>query len=471
MVLRHPFRQTIHDVVRWPLTIQPANLPDDDLRTPLEKRRVWFDLHPEFRQIPLAVIAHRNYGSSLYFTCPCCGYPTMTTHPFYNPKHCADAIEFYDDFDDGAGDDEENQGDASPDATMPARFGRGCCEICPLCDWAAADDAVDGPDIDLQRPNDRNLGYSLREARLNFESGRCIFTPRDGGYYAYQTDEETLFLKERLCALFDAMPEESRQGRLYLLWSEAQSLRNRLIAHLQARLSQANPETFLPQSRADGSGEGRNLDNKWSFASWPALPGQWGQDSVTGQGKVIWIGKSATGYQGKIRTGQGTLWNVTLPCFLVRLEDKPDEETLRPFHVRRSWFEEHPDYLPDRFCCPCCGCPTLSRRGNHEKCALCGWQDDGRDDYEADEIREGANGGFSLREARNNFEKYGVIHRPPEGNQERKIHAVQESAEKKRSLIDLCERLIIAASEDERAGIRNELVEKYREHSGYSGSS
>jgi hypothetical protein len=95
--------------------------------------------------------------------------------------------------------------------------------------------------------------------------------------------------------------------------------------------------------------------------------------------------------------------------------------------------------------------------------------DDGRDDYEADEIREGANGGLSLREARDNFEKYG--HRPPEGNQERKIHAVQDFAEKIRSLIDLCERLIIAASEDERAGIRNELVEKYREHSGSSGSS
>jgi hypothetical protein len=95
--------------------------------------------------------------------------------------------------------------------------------------------------------------------------------------------------------------------------------------------------------------------------------------------------------------------------------------------------------------------------------------DDGRDDYEADEIREGANGGLSLREARDNFEKYG--HRPPEGNQERKIHAVQDFAEKIRSLIDLCERLIIAESEDERAGIRNELVEKYREHSGSSGSS
>lgn len=496
IVLRHPVRQTIHDVPPGTLKIQPTNLPDDDVRTPLEQRRIWFDLHPEFRQIPLAIIAHRNYGSSLYFTCPCCGYPTMTTHPAFNPKFCPEDSDFYDDFDDGRDDDSEEDGNKSAEgngdgvreATIAmdendaggeaecAPLARGCYEICPLCDWAAADDAVDGPDIDRKFPDDRNLGYSLREARLHFESGRCIFTPKDGGHYAYQRDEKTLLLKEQICAVFDSMPGESGQGRLYLLWSEAQSLRNRLITHLQTRLTQADPETFLQQSRAEGSGEGRNLDNKWSFASWPALPGQWGQDILGDQSKVVWIGKSATGYQGKIRTGVGTIRDVTLPCFLTRREEKPDEETLRPFHIRRSWFEEHPADLPGFFCCPCCGCPTLASRGDNEKCVLCAWQDDGRDDYEADEIREGANGNCSLREARDNFEKDGAIHRPSKGNQKQGVPSdpdgsTNDQTEKKRSLIDLCERLIIAATEEERAGIRSQLLEKYRECSGPSGSS
>jgi len=53
--------------------------------------------------------------------------------------------------------------------------------------------------------------------------------------------------------------------------------------------------------------------------------------------------------------------------------------------------------------CPCCGEKTLSESGGYEICEVCGWEDDGQDDYDADEVRGGPNGRFSLTEARKLF--------------------------------------------------------------------
>ena len=53
--------------------------------------------------------------------------------------------------------------------------------------------------------------------------------------------------------------------------------------------------------------------------------------------------------------------------------------------------------------CPCCGHPTLSERSIYEICSICWWEDDGQDDADADAVRGGPNGAYSLTQARANF--------------------------------------------------------------------
>ena len=83
-------------------------------------------------------------------------------------------------------------------------------------------------------------------------------------------------------------------------------------------------------------------------------------------------------------------------------------------HERRlAWFadysarlERQPSGLPLR--CPCCGCRTLEERGEFEICPVCFWEDDGQDDYDADVVRGGPNSALSLRQARDNYLKFGA---------------------------------------------------------------
>ncbi|MGX6601672.1 CPCC family cysteine-rich protein [Micromonosporaceae bacterium Da 78-11] len=63
-----------------------------------------------------------------------------------------------------------------------------------------------------------------------------------------------------------------------------------------------------------------------------------------------------------------------------------------------------------RLACPCCGYLTLPSRGGHEICPVCGWDDDGQDDHDADELR-GAPNKVSLTEARANFLEFGASER------------------------------------------------------------
>jgi len=65
------------------------------------------------------------------------------------------------------------------------------------------------------------------------------------------------------------------------------------------------------------------------------------------------------------------------------------------------------------YACPCCGYPTLGSLSKFEICFLCGWEDDGQDDADADVVRSGPNHSFSLVEARENFERY-LMKYPPE---------------------------------------------------------
>lgn len=66
------------------------------------------------------------------------------------------------------------------------------------------------------------------------------------------------------------------------------------------------------------------------------------------------------------------------------------------------------DPVPSKkFACPCCAMLTLTSRGWHEICPVCGWDDDGQDDHDAEDLR-GAPNKISLAQARRNFAEFGT---------------------------------------------------------------
>jgi cysteine-rich CPCC protein len=68
--------------------------------------------------------------------------------------------------------------------------------------------------------------------------------------------------------------------------------------------------------------------------------------------------------------------------------------------------------LNRRVACPCCGYPTLSEAAAYDICELCNWEDDGQGDQDADVVKGGPNGTYSLTEARDNFRRYLIMYRP-----------------------------------------------------------
>lgn len=67
--------------------------------------------------------------------------------------------------------------------------------------------------------------------------------------------------------------------------------------------------------------------------------------------------------------------------------------------------------MPSKHLCSCCRLPTLAERGESESCAVCWWEDDGQDPADAEVVRGGSNGDYSLAEARRNFIEYGSMYR------------------------------------------------------------
>lgn len=96
----------------------------------------------------------------------------------------------------------------------------------------------------------------------------------------------------------------------------------------------------------------------------------------------------------------------------------------REFFARRKFFDAY-GALPNqqtagappfgvRLTCPCCGFPMLGASAECEICRLCSWEDDGQDTPNADEVLGGTNHGYSLVEARTNFELYLTKYPPME---------------------------------------------------------
>lgn len=69
-----------------------------------------------------------------------------------------------------------------------------------------------------------------------------------------------------------------------------------------------------------------------------------------------------------------------------------------------EWKKVEP--IGDELQCPCCDYFTLGERAGYEICPICFWEDDGIDLDDIDE-HSGSNH-ISLREGRNNFEKFGA---------------------------------------------------------------
>ena len=61
--------------------------------------------------------------------------------------------------------------------------------------------------------------------------------------------------------------------------------------------------------------------------------------------------------------------------------------------------------------CPCCGYKTIGEKGGYEICEICGWEDEHYEYSNPDRMSGGANGDYSLTEARKNFELSGSMYR------------------------------------------------------------
>lgn len=76
------------------------------------------------------------------------------------------------------------------------------------------------------------------------------------------------------------------------------------------------------------------------------------------------------------------------------------------FEQQTSNSVHSPESDPGPFRCPCCAYVTLTERGGYDICPVCFWEDDGKDDHDADVIRGGPNGRLSLTQARANYRRY-----------------------------------------------------------------
>jgi Cysteine-rich CPCC len=59
--------------------------------------------------------------------------------------------------------------------------------------------------------------------------------------------------------------------------------------------------------------------------------------------------------------------------------------------------------------CPCCGFVTLPERGADDINPVCLWEDDGQDDHDADEVRDGPVYSLSLSGVRRNVYRIGAV--------------------------------------------------------------
>lgn len=86
---------------------------------------------------------------------------------------------------------------------------------------------------------------------------------------------------------------------------------------------------------------------------------------------------------------------------VINTEISSRREAARWMEDEELYDHNEEEIEPKRFPCPCCGYPTLEIQNyGYEVCILCGWEDDGQRDDQADKVWGGANQDYSLTEAR-----------------------------------------------------------------------
>lgn len=331
----------------------------DDLTAACEQRALWFDLRPQLRQVPfympnfLAIgqsFEHSlDFDAALYRTCRCCGYPTRLS------ETAALAL-----------------------GTLTSEWESWC----PICGWYGDDCSTNGR-------NKINYGYTLAEARENFEALEVIFRPQDGEDYRRHQLAAVKKVKASLCTAFDAMVGERNQGRLFLLWWQAEKFKQDLQRVLFQLDGFENHETYVIE------------------------PGTWIKDRIDGESLVVGIYRGFNSIILRFRNGRGKNREIVLE-YGRELLPRPRINIRTPFYARRTWFEYAPEYLRGYVPCPCCGYPTLKIRGGGECCTICRWHDTGQDDHDADQVSDGRNGDLTLTQARQNFSES-----PPEPDKQR----------------------------------------------------
>ena len=86
--------------------------------------------------------------------------------------------------------------------------------------------------------------------------------------------------------------------------------------------------------------------------------------------------------------------------------------------------------------CPCCLLPTLTGRGVYDICPVCWWEDDGQDTADADLVRGGPNGRYSLTRARANARDHGDMYDIGQG-----IAVIRSPSSARRDLLHLARKM------------------------------
>lgn len=373
----------------------------DDMDSPLEKRRTWFDLLPQFRQPPLKEHPYADHASSLFFTCPCCGYPTLRHHPTYRPP----------------------EGEYDPTIYS----------ICILCDWA---DDWDQDDLNADEIlHGANFDYSLAEARRNFKAQGSMYRPGHDPHSAVHHLPRVREQKNSARAGFDAMVGETSGGTIYLRWADVRRALETLTALLEEQ-EKNFPKTFTTVRDADGKALGRVFENKWEWNRFPYRTGEWVQDYVAGLVKILWFGRGPEGYWVITRRTTDTLREMGEISEIERRLSRPDDP-VTPMTLRRDWFDTHPEHNRGRATCPCCGFPTQTRPISGERCLLCQWMDAGQDDHNAAQEVSDANGTYTLRQARENFASGFTLFAPADPMTYAQIQRKEEVIAQKRKITAL----------------------------------
>jgi hypothetical protein len=111
---------------------------------------------------------HPVISAKSIFTCPCCGYPTLSSR-------CKD-------------------------------------EICPLCSWI--DEGQDDKD-ETEVYGNGNFNYSLKEARMRFAVDFSIYDPDDSVRSIPDNNDIQIRIRKAIVTIYDLIPDSSAQATLF----------------------------------------------------------------------------------------------------------------------------------------------------------------------------------------------------------------------------------------------------------------